>query len=160
MSGLFGRIRSCSVSGQPAGLVGLIRLASVLSLVSIVVAGCGQDPVSPPLSDGVLGTFVAKGDTFDVWITNAQARADVVAVWNGTGTKTIPSGKLNLGPGTLAYNQPWSWNIDQDDIQMVAAAADECNGTPSEVEADLDGWINGKGRFCPGDSKLIFLESL
>ena len=130
------------------------------ALVAVLVAGCGEDPVSEPLSDGVMGTFVANSDTFKVWITDDQARADVVAVWNGTGNKTIPNGKLNLGPGILAYNEPWSWHIDQDDISMVASASEECDGTPSEVEANLDEWINDKGQFCPSDSKLIFLESL
>ena len=133
---------------------------STAALVGILVAGCGEDPVSEPLSDGVMATFIASNDTFKVWITNAQARADVVAVWNGTSTKTIPDGKLNGGPGILEYNVPWAWHIDQDNIQMVATAAEECDGTPSEVQADLDEWVNEKGRFCPGGSRLIFLESL
>ncbi len=130
------------------------------AIAGVVISGCGQNPVSPPLSDGVMGTFVADDDTFKVWITNAQARADIVAVWNGQSDKTIPDGKLNAGPGILMYNEPWAWNIDQDDISMVASASEECDATPSEVEANLDEWVNEKGRFCPSGSQLVFLESL
>jgi len=128
--------------------------------IFVFVAGCGQNPVTEPLSDGVLGTFVAKGDTFKVWITEAQARADVVAVWNGESNKSIPDGKLNAGPGILEYNAPWAWHIDQDDIAMVSLASEECDATPTEVEADLAEWVNEKGRLCPSGSTLIFLESL
>ena len=65
-------------------------------------AACGEDPVSDPLTDGVMATFVAQGDTFLVWITDEQARNDVVAVWNGIGNRSIPDGSLNLGPGPSA----------------------------------------------------------
>lgn len=131
----------------------------------VLISACGEDPFKPPLSDGVMATFAVTSDTtandtFKVWITNSQASADVVAAWNGQSDKRIPHGKLNLGPGTLAYNQPWAWHIDQDDVMMVSSAPEECDGTPSEVEADLDGWINSKGEFCPSGSQLIFLESL
>lgn len=147
------RRRFWSLSFQTTVTVAMAAIAAV------VIAGCGQNPVTAPLTDGVMGTFVAKGDTFKVWITNSQARADVVAVWNGTSNKTIPDGKLNGGPGTLMYNEPWAWHIDQDDIAMVSSAQEVCDATPSEVEADLEEWVNEKGRFCPAGSALIFLES-
>jgi len=140
--------------------VSTAAVAATVVIAGVVLAGCGQNPVSQPLSDGVMGTFVAKGDTFKVWITNAQARADVVAVWQGESDKSIPDGKLNAGPGILMYNEPWAWHIDQDDITMVSSAPEVCDGTPSEVEANLEEWVNEKGRFCPTGSVLIFLESL
>jgi hypothetical protein len=129
-------------------------------VVGLLAAGCGQNPVSQPLSDGVMATFVAAGDTFQVWITDSQARSDVVAVFRGESNKTIPDGKLNGGPGILEYNIPWAWHIDQDDIRMVETASEVCDATPSEVEADLVEWVNNKGRFCPSGSVLLFIESL
>ena len=134
-------------------------LLAGMSMV-FTLTGCGEDPTRPPLTDGVMGTFVAEGDTFKVWVTDQAARNELVAVWNGQSNKSIPDGTLNLGPGTLQYNDPWSWHIDQDEIEMVETAAPECDASPSEVEANLAEWINDRQRFCPSGSQLIFLESL
>jgi hypothetical protein len=140
----------------------IVRLASAVSimLVTLTLAACGEDPVRDPLTDGVMATFVADADTFRVWITNSQARSDVVAVWRGEGNRSVPDGRVNQGPGLLSYNEPWSWHLDQDDIRMQESASESCAGTPQEVEEDVASWITEKGRLCPPGARLIFLESL
>lgn len=105
-----------------------------------------------------MATFEVAGDTFRVWMTDQQAGSDAVAAWLGQSDKRIPNGKLNAGPGIRAYNEPWSWHLDPEDVGMVQSAADDCDGTPSEVEANLVEWVNEKGRFCPSGADLIFLE--
>jgi len=126
----------------------------------ILFAGCGQDPVRDPLTSGVLATFRVGDDIFKVWITDEDALADVIAWWGGNMSKTIPDGKLNLGPGTVGYNQPWAWHLDQDDIVIRETAPDTCNGTPTEVNESLGEWLDDPGRYCPHDAELILLESL
>ena len=145
---------------MPASFSRVGAIAAVFAWSTVLTSACGEDPVGAMLTDGVLATFVVEGDTFKVWITDEQARTDVIAVLNGNSNRTIPDGQINLGPGIVQYNAPWSWHLDAEEIQMVDQADAVCDGTPSEVQANLSEWIDDPGRFCPSGAELIFLESL
>ena len=75
---------------------------------------------------------------------------------NGQSQANIPSGKII--PQPAAYNTPWSWHIDPEDIQMSEFTIEVCSGLPSHVENDLDYWANTIGRFCPWSAELVSIQ--
>jgi hypothetical protein len=41
---------------------------------------------------------------------------------------------------------------------MVEVTMELCDGRPSDVERDLDYWVDSVGRFCPWSSALVGVE--
>lgn len=108
------------------------------------------------LSGGILVTFNVVGELYSIFITNPDTIEQVFAVDRGESAATIPSGKLIRG--TAFYNQPWSWYIDSEDIHMAEFIIELCDGTPSQVEANLDYWVDTVQRFCPWSAKIDRIE--
>lgn len=57
------------------------------------------------------------------------------------------SGPIARGNG--GHNLDWSWHFVPDQWDLVEIAIEVCDGTPRQVEADLDYWVDQVGRFCP-----------
>ncbi len=110
----------------------------------------------PVLSGGVLATFDVVGEQYSIFISNEQTIEQVLAVQQGKSQATIPSG--HLLKGSVPYNQPWSWHVDSEDVQMAEVTIELCDGTPSQVEANLNYWVDTVKRFCPWNAKLINVE--
>ena len=126
----------------------------VLAVLVLLLASCA-DAVNPVLKDGVLATFDVNGEFFSVFITNTETIDQLVALWRGESSATIPSGRVVKGG--VPYNSPWSWHIDSEDITMAEATVELCDGTPSYLEWHLDEWIETVGYFCPWAAKLILV---
>ena len=109
-----------------------------------------------PLSGGILATFDVVGEEYSIFITNKETIEQVFAVQRGESQATIPSGRLLRGK--VSYNQPWSWHIDSGDIHMAEVTIELCDGTPSQVEANLDYWVDTVQRFCPWSAKIVKVE--
>lgn len=110
----------------------------------------------PALSGGVLATFDVNGEKYSIFITNIDTIDQVLALERGQSMATIPSGRLLRGAED--YNRPWSWHIDSEDIEMAEVTMELCDGTPSQVEANLDYWIDNVQRFCPWGAILTAVE--
>ncbi len=110
----------------------------------------------PALAGGILATFNVLDEVYSIFITSEEVIEQVLALERGESMASIPNGRLVRG--AVAYNQPWSWHIDPEDIQMVELTIEVCDGTPSMVEADLDYWIDTVQRFCPWSAKLVAVE--
>jgi len=108
------------------------------------------------LSGGILATFDVIGEKYSVFITNNETIEQVFSVQRGESGATIPSGRLLRG--SVPYNQPWSWHIDSEDIHMAEVTIELCDGTPSQVEVNLDYWVNTVQRFCPWSTKIVKIE--
>ena len=111
----------------------LICLMSLLVLYS-----CSKPTYS--ISGGILVTFDVEGETYRIFITNKDTIEEVFAAQRGDSQATIPNGKLINS--SVAYNQPWSWHIDSEDIHMAENTIELSDGLPSQVEANLDYWVN------------------
>jgi hypothetical protein len=118
-----------------------------------LLAGACSSPTDPALKNGVLATFDVQGERYSIFITNTQTIAQVVSLWNGQSTASIPSGRVLKG--RVSYNSAWSWHIDSDEITMAEVTIELCDGLPSYVEAHLDDWIATVGFFCPWSAKLV-----
>ena len=110
----------------------------------------------PALSGGVLVTFDVVGDRYSIFITNNNTIEQVFALQRGESEAGIPSGRLVRGP--VFYNEPWSWHIDSEDIHMAELTIELCDGTPSQVEENLDYWLQTVQRFCPWSARIVKIE--
>jgi hypothetical protein len=69
----------------------------------------------------------------------------------------LPEDERNLfiiGPlarGGGGHNLAWSWQFVANAWQMVDTAIEVCDGRASDIEADLDYWVDHLGYFCPWD---------
>jgi len=110
----------------------------------------------PLLSGGILVTFDVIGETFTVFVTNKDTIADIFALQCGMIQATIPSGRIVKG--AVSYNEPWSWHIDSEEVHMSEVTIELCDGTPSQVEANLDYWLETVQRFCPWSAQITQIE--
>ena len=110
----------------------------------------------PSLSGGILATFNVVGEEYSIFITNSETIEQILAVQRGESQARIPSGRLVRG--SVTYNRPWSWHIDPEDIHMAEVTIKLCDGTPSQVEANLDYWIDTVQRFCPWNASIVKIE--
>jgi hypothetical protein len=109
-----------------------------------------------PLSGGILVTFDVVGEQYSVFITNNETIEEVFAVQRGESQATIPNGLIV--EGTVFYNQPWSWHIDSEDIQMVETTIELYDGLPSFVENELEYWLETVHRYAPWSATIKTVE--
>jgi hypothetical protein len=132
-----------------AGLL-VVAVLSALAVLLVVRDGARAQP------EAVIATFDVLGETFRVRVENADTIEQVRALERGESTASIPNGRLLRGDGGV--NQPWSWHLDPNDIEMAEFAIELCDGTPSMVEEDLDYWVDTVGRYCPWSGELVSVE--
>lgn len=110
----------------------------------------------PLLSGGILVTFDVVGETYKIFVAHKDTIADIFALQCGMSQAAIPSGRIIKGE--VSYNEPWSWHIDSEDVHMSEVTIELCDGTPSQVEANLDYWLETVQRFCPWNARIIKIE--
>jgi len=115
-------------------------VACFLWVVMLLLAGCSDNPVSPgdELSGGILVTFRAEGEEFNVWITNVKAIQQILDLRDGKSQANIPNGPLIAGAGRAEHNRPWSWHLDPEKTMMAENTIEVCSGVPSFVEASTN----------------------
>jgi hypothetical protein len=131
----------------------ILVVAALCLLVTSLLGGCSESESS--LCGGIVVTFGVETERYNVFITNEQAIEDVFAVDRGGSDATIPDGRLNRG--AVCYNLPWEWHVDPEDIRMVVGYTG-CDGLPSQVQDDLDYWVDTVGRFCPANATILHIE--
>jgi hypothetical protein len=126
---------------------------------AIVLGACSDGPNGPspnePLRGGVVATFAVDDEQFRVWIRNAQAIQQVLALQRGTAAAAIPNGVLRSGAGQGSHNAPYSWHLDPEEIEMPGLTIELCDGAPSFIEANRDQFIREVGRYCPWGARLV-----
>ena len=127
----------------------------------LLPSACGDDnPTGADLTGGILAQFEVSGERFSAFVTNPGTISAILALEEGLSQANIPNGRLIRGPGLAAYNSPWSWHMDPEDIEMAESTIELCDGRPSMVEDNLDEWIDVVGRFCPWGASLISVDDL
>ena len=46
------------------------------------------------------------------------------------------------------FNNPWNWHIIPNEWELAEMSIGLCNGTPEQIESDLDYWIDNVGQLC------------
>ena len=139
-----------------SGFVQMIKkVAVILVVVFLFISpfGCSDRTTETQLSGGILATFDVEGEEYKIFVKNPDTIAQILALEKGESQAKIPSGRV-IGK-KVSYNAPWSWHIDPYDIEMAELTIEVCSGRPSDVEKDLDYWVNNVGRFCPWSAVLI-----
>jgi hypothetical protein len=91
-------------------------------------------------------------------VTNEETIEQLFDLWEGTSSASIPNGRILRGPGQASHNQPWSWHLDPEQIEMAEVTIELCDGVPSLVEEEVDYWVDTVGYYCPWSAELIDLQ--
>jgi len=125
-------------------------------LTALLLGSSCTSSESTELSGGVLATFDVDGERFSVFITNPETVEQVLALSKGQSDARIPNGRILKGE--VSYNKPWHWHLDSQDTQMADVTVELCDGRPSDVENNLDYWVDTVFRFCPWSAQLVDLK--
>jgi hypothetical protein len=127
----------------------LILLISVL-----FAAGCGSsgsDAPSPPAERKFLFGIRSYGKGEQDFIA-VSSRPEVISIVIEELKKPVSDRKQMIN-GAIARgndgNIDWSWHFKPDDWDLAEISMELCDGLPSDVEKDIDYWIDTVGRFCP-----------
>lgn len=108
----------------------------------------GLDPAA-----AVFEVRVADQENFRFAVTDAERIAAAEAIL-AEGRETIVAGDLAHGDG--AHNAPYSWHLVAESIHFPDQTIEACSGRPmSDVEADLDYWVDNLGRYCPWSARIL-----
>ena len=135
------------------------RLLSVAAIILVSILGCESPAApSPELEGGVVATFDVSGERFSAFITDETAIDRLIRIRNGADIGQIPNGRILRGPGAGGHNAPHPWHLDPEDIQIVDAAIEVCDGRPSFVDANVGYFVDVVGRYCPWGARLVRLD--
>ncbi len=58
--------------------------------------------------------------------------------------------------GDGGFNAPYHWHLKPETVDFPDVTIEACSGRPrSDVEADLDYWIDTLGAYCPWGSRIV-----
>ena len=132
-------------------------IAPPLALLLLTACSSPTAP-SPDLRGGVVATFDVSQERFQVFVKNAAAIERLFALRDGAAIGSIPNGRILRGAGAGDHNTPRAWHLDPDDIEIVDAAVEVCDGRPSYVDAHVDEYVDVIGRYCPWGARLVRLD--
>jgi hypothetical protein len=136
--------------GGENGIGNMNRRVLTALLIAAAALGCDRDGGLAPderaeflfALRGLEDRFVAvTSDSSVIEKARAQLQRPVAQ------RELFISGSIARGNG--GHNLDWSWHFVPDQWDLVEVAVEVCDGTPQEVEADLDYWVDQLGRFCP-----------
>ena len=123
-----------------------LPLASFL----LALAACDSDP-SPVHPVYVVN--VADQEDFRIALATAAQRAEAESLL-ASGRDRIVHGRLARGDG--GFNAPYHWHLVPESVTFVDQTIEACSGRPmSDVEADLDYWVDTLGTFCPWGARIV-----
>ena len=131
------------------------------SILVLGLVACGAPTATPEpggLSGGILATFQVVDEEFQVWVTNPQTIQQILDLQRGISSANIPNGSILRGPGQADHNEPWSWHLDPEQIEMAEITVEVCDGAPSFVEEELDYFVETVGQYCPWRARLVAVE--
>ena len=135
------------------------RLIAVVSLAALTVAACSSPTApSPDLEGGVVATFQTGGGSFKVFVTHPVAVSRLLQIRSGANIGQIPNGRILRGAGAGNHNAPHQWHLDPNDIEIVDATIELCDGSPSYVDANIAEYVDVIGRYCPWGAQLVRLD--
>jgi hypothetical protein len=120
-------------------------------LLTLLIWGCSMEHPAQNPSNGQFFTVQVVSDRFVIFVTDANAIRLAVENFQGT-NNYFPIGRIARGNG--GFNQPWSWHLMPDTVDMTAAAIEVCDGRPSYVETHLEDYLNA-GSYCPWSGKIV-----
>lgn len=129
----------------------LLALGLLLALAAC--GGGGSSPSAPPPpAEGAVFRVQVQDESFHLLLQDPARIAEAEAVLAG-GEPKLVIGRVGRGDG--GFNQPWSWHLVPASVELTDLCAEVSDGRPSDVEADLDHWVNTVRFFCPWGGELV-----
>lgn len=75
--------------------------------------------------------------------------------------EALASGRVGVVTGSVVrgdggFNGGYSWHLDPATVAFPDLATEVCDGRPrSDVEADLDYWVDTVGMYCPWGAEVV-----
>lgn len=123
------------------------RLAPLAALLLLVACDDNRADAPP------VYVVEVEGETFRIApaTRQQQRRADSLLA---SGEDVIVYGVLARGDG--GFNAPFHWHMTPESLDFVDVTVEVCSGRPmSDVEADLDYWIDTLGYYCPWGARIV-----
>ena len=117
--------------------------------LALLALACGEP--TEPQPEAVFEIRVVD-ETFRVGV-NDPVQIDSFAARLASGAEGNISGELVAGSGGV--NEPWSWHLDPETVEVADITIEVCDGLPSFVEEDLDYWLGTVERYCPWGVKVV-----
>ena len=115
-----------------------------------LLSACGSDAMGP--APGIATFTVEVGSERFAVRVHDQATFDKLNARMQSGTVGVILGRV--APGDGGFNGPWLWHLVPGTIEVVDAAIELCDGTPSYLEAHRDEWIRTVHNYCPWGAKV------
>jgi len=103
-------------------------------------------------------THIRHSESFGVFLNNPQAVRHAIENFYNLNSKHVNGKLVDDRPGKSPFDSQWSWHLDPNETGMADISTEVCDGWPSAVESNLDGWMH-VGRFCPWSTKVTKLDS-
>ena len=134
----------------------------VLALTYLLIAACAQTSALP---QSVRRENAPGAATFEFYHETHQesfrARtSDPELIARLRTELALPMGERTLHPhgalrrSTGGENAPWHWSYIDSEWTLGFFSTEFCDGWPSEVEGDLDEWVDHVKAFCPYNSRV------
>ena len=127
------------------------RITRFAAAIVLALAACSDD-VTAPRYEAVYEVEVA-GEKFRVALESAAQIAAADALLASGAAQNV-HGTLKRGNG--GFNMSYSWHLDPATVTFPDLTMEICDGRPnSEVEAEVDYFIDTVKYYCPWGAKII-----
>lgn len=132
-----------------------MRAVAVIGAALVALAVPAQKPaaVAATPAKRALVTWTVAGETFRTYVRSAKdIRAIRSAIRSGE-PAGIPVGRVFRG---TRENRGHRWHLR--DVRLAEATIEVCDGRPSDLDADLDYWVESVKRYCPWSARPVRLR--
>lgn len=127
------------------------RMLLLLPLL-LAIAGCDAGPPTAPAGSGVFVVAASGGESFRILLRD-PAQLEEARRLIARKERKVVSGALARGDG--GFNTGYSWHMVPESVHFADVTIELCDGRPSDVEKDLDYWVDTVRQFCPWSSRLV-----
>ena len=126
------------------------RLLAAGLLLSVAVA-C-TPPAGPPPAPGATYLVKVVDEHFTLRATSPAVVAELDAALAADRSGVL-GGALRRGGG--GFNAGHDWHIDPATVFVADLAIELCDGLPSDLDADIDYWVDTVGSYCPWAAQVV-----
>ena len=135
---------------RPRGVIEL--LMTLLLGVILVFAACDSKSAEKSYA-AVYEVEVADQERFFVALAT-ESQIEMAEKWMAEGRVGVLHGTVARGNG--GFNDPYDWHLDPATVSFPDMAMEVCDGRPeSDVQADVDYWVERIGYYCPWGARLV-----
>ena len=128
----------------------MIRLLA-LGLVAAALTSCSD--AGTGVGSGATFVVVVGSEQFRVLIDDEQLITQARRMITGAEPQKIVNGELDNGDG--GFNTGYRWHMKPSTVSFADLTIELCDGRPSDIESNLNYWINTVKRYCPWGGQIV-----